>query len=164
MVLLIWIILLLDYFLCCYNYIRQCDFFWCLTLVIRIGWRKENKNLMKIADAKQLILSEYIYIYSYFSYFCRFSLIHPYTFWNNVCKKLARFSIPSRLKEQNRESTKGYSRWKVAPVANAPWKPLIIRWGSKSVSRSWNSWKVWLVGQGSECHLTFVRGKLHIAE
>ena len=31
------------------------------------------------------------------------------------------------------------------PVANAPWKPPAIRWRSKSVSRSWNWWKVWLV-------------------
>ena len=35
--------------------------------------------------------------------------------------------------------------WHATPVANAPWKPLIIGEGSSSVSRSWNWWKVWLV-------------------
>ena len=28
--------------------------------------------------------------------------------------------------------------WHVTPVANAPWKPLIIRWRSSSASTSWN--------------------------
>ena len=37
--------------------------------------------------------------------------------------------------------------WHATPVANSPWKPLMIRWRSKSVSRSWNLWKVWLVGK-----------------
>ena len=37
--------------------------------------------------------------------------------------------------------------WHATPVKNAQWKPLIIRWRSKSVSRSWNWWKVWLVGK-----------------
>ena len=37
--------------------------------------------------------------------------------------------------------------WHVTSVANAPWKPLIIRWRSSSVLRSWNWWKVWLGSQ-----------------
>ena len=92
-------------------------------------------------------------------------------------------------KKQNRESTEGYSRWKVekrlgkfeksglnnwthkqvpkrgtepgvrkgkrpcwhaTPFANALWKPLIIRWRSSSVSRSWKWWKVCSVGSESE--------------
>ena len=36
--------------------------------------------------------------------------------------------------------------WHATPVANAPWKPL-NRWRPSSVSRSWNWWKVWLVGK-----------------
>ena len=36
----------------------------------------------------------------------------------------------------------GVPCWHATPVANAPWKPLIIRWKSSSVSRSWNWWKV----------------------
>ena len=36
--------------------------------------------------------------------------------------------------------------WHATPVANDPWKLLIIWWRSSSVSRSWNWWKVWLVG------------------
>ena len=37
--------------------------------------------------------------------------------------------------------------WLATPVANAPWKPLIIRRRSGSVLRSWNCWKVWFVGK-----------------
>ena len=37
--------------------------------------------------------------------------------------------------------------WQATPVANAPWKPLVILWRPNSVSRSWNWWKVWLVGK-----------------
>ena len=37
--------------------------------------------------------------------------------------------------------------WLATPVANAPWKPLIIRWRSSSVQRSWKWWKVWSVGK-----------------
>ena len=33
------------------------------------------------------------------------------------------------------------------PLQMSPWKPLIIRWRSWSVSRSWNWWKVWSVGK-----------------
>ena len=35
--------------------------------------------------------------------------------------------------------------WHLTPVANTPWKPLVIRWRSGSVSKSWNWWKVWSV-------------------
>ena len=59
--------------------------------------------------------------------------------------------------------------WHVTPVANAPWKPLInpvkVKLGImviKLVERL-IGWEV-TVGHGSECHLTFVRGRLHIAE
>ena len=44
--------------------------------------------------------------------------------------------------------------WHAIPVANDPWKPLIIRWRSKTVSRSWNWWKGWLVWK-----YLFVKGK-----
>ena len=58
--------------------------------------------------------------------------------------------------------------WHAAPVANAPWKPLNsvnVKVGIKVMKlvESLIGWEVTVV-QGSECHLTFVRGKLHIAE
>ena len=37
--------------------------------------------------------------------------------------------------------------WLATPIANAPWKPPIIRWRSSTVSRSWNWWKVWSFGK-----------------
>ena len=54
--------------------------------------------------------------------------------------------------------------WHATPVANASWKPLVIRWRSSSVSRSWYWWKNWLVGdvtvigQGSEMSFN-IRGR-----
>ena len=58
--------------------------------------------------------------------------------------------------------------WHAKPVANDPWKPLIIgevKLGIKVMKlvESLIGWEV-TVGQGSECHSTFVRGILHIAE
>ena len=60
--------------------------------------------------------------------------------------------------------------WLATPVGNAPWKPLIIR--SVKVKLGIKVMKLVgsligrevTVGQGSECHLTFVRGLLHIAQ
>ena len=59
--------------------------------------------------------------------------------------------------------------WLATPVANAPWKPLIIRWRSSSAVKVMKLVESLIgrevtVGQGSECHLTFVRGLLHIAQ
>ena len=49
---------------------------------------------------------------------------------------------------RNQESWRvSVSCWHAKTIANAPLKPLIIRWRSSSVSRSWNWWKVWLVGK-----------------
>ena len=59
--------------------------------------------------------------------------------------------------------------WHATPVANAPWKPLIIeakvKLGIKVMKlvESLIGWEV-TVGQGSECHFIFVRGILQIAE
>ena len=58
--------------------------------------------------------------------------------------------------------------WHATPVANAPWKPVMIgevKLGIKvmKVVESLIGWEVTVV-QGSECHLTFVRGILHTAE
>ena len=58
--------------------------------------------------------------------------------------------------------------WHATPVANAPLKPLIIgevKLYIKVVKlvESLIGWEV-TVGQGSECHLIFLRGILHIAE
>ena len=58
--------------------------------------------------------------------------------------------------------------WYATPVANAPWKPLIIgegqaRYQGHEIGGKSDWWEV-TVGQGSEFHLTFVRGILHIAE
>ena len=35
--------------------------------------------------------------------------------------------------------------WHVTAFANVPWRQLIIRWRSSSVSRSWSWWNVWFV-------------------
>ena len=56
--------------------------------------------------------------------------------------------------------------WHATPVANAPWKPLMkVKLGIKVMKlvESLIGWEV-TVDQGPECHLTFVRGVLHIAE
>ena len=106
--------------------------------------------------------------------------------WTCLVSGILSLEHPSVLlfcSKQNRESTKGYLRWKsskdmtssrnlvstiwaqaspktegrnqvsgrvsvgvpyrhATPVANAPWKPLMMRWRSKSLWRSWNSRKV----------------------
>ena len=60
--------------------------------------------------------------------------------------------------------------WLATPVANAPLKQTThnsvkVKFGIK-VMKLVESLIVWevTIGQGSECHLTFVRGRLHIAE
>ena len=45
--------------------------------------------------------------------------------------------------------------WNVTPVANAPWKPLVIQWRSSSVLRSLYWWKI---------RSASVRERLHIVE
>ena len=37
--------------------------------------------------------------------------------------------------------------WLATPVANAPWKPSVIRWKSSPYQGHDNWWKVWLVGK-----------------
>ena len=60
--------------------------------------------------------------------------------------------------------------WRATPVANDPWKLLVIRWRSSPVSRSWIlvdsliGREVTVSGRGSEFYLIFVRGRHHIAE
>ena len=60
--------------------------------------------------------------------------------------------------------------WLATPVTNAPWKLLVIRWRSSfgikimKLVESLICLEVTITGQGSECHLTFVREILHIAE
>ena len=68
--------------------------------------------------------------------------------WNQV---FGRVSVPCRH---------------ATPVANALRKPLVIRLGIQVMKLvgSLIGWEVTVTGQGSECHLTFVRGRLHIAE
>ena len=55
--------------------------------------------------------------------------------------------------------------WHTTPVANTQWNSVKVKFDSKvmKVVESLIGLEV-TVGQGSECHLTFVRGRLHIAE
>ena len=61
--------------------------------------------------------------------------------------------------------------WHASPVANAPLKPLTcnsvkVKVGIKfmKLMESLISWDVTVTGQGSGCHLTFVRRRHHIVE
>ena len=110
----------------------------------RVGWFSWS-NLHSWITARGVTIYRYIGISQHTKQ--NLESTEGYSRWK-VEKRYGKFGKNWSQQLEHKKSPKGGRNqvsgsvsvpcWLATPVANAPWKPLVIRWSSNPVSRSWN--------------------------